>query len=445
MNVLIDALLKSVFSKPNRNVTKNRTGLPPGKMFGVCYNYYLNGNYKNDPEIHDFLRKKVAKDISFSEVHKFSDTLEDEVIPKIVVSKVFSWRDERSLYEVVKKEEVKFIEKEFLRLKDEFKKDKCYFFPLHRVYGNEFTGRNFSIISTESLNESLQQPLHRIPYHAEIERWLRVSARSTERACERMEAICGGFALTIKDPQRYHFTMAHAASGHVDEKGAIHSLPPRIMPSLSTDIEVDELDIKWLNEIDKNISNERVKSKELQALRFMFFSWFAVSQERFALNCMALDALIPRKIDRMKAKCEWIKKTASVELDLYSIELLFKKIRSSIIHGSSASLPLCLDYPTFISLYRVEALSALDALTADVLKTHIFSSLLVSHVSPRDKDPEIRAMAEKIFGAENLAQIDLLSQPLKSLSKGYLSTWEKGNQHENIFKKLIRRLKFKAG
>lgn len=444
MNFLTENLLKSVFSKPNSTVTKNSAGLPPGKMFGVCYNYYLNGNYKNDPEIQDFLRRKVVKDISFSEAHEFSDTLEDEVIPKIVASKFFSWRDERSLYEVIKEEEVKFIEESFVRLKEEFKKEKLYFFPLYKIYGNEFRGNNFSIISTASLNEILQQPLHEIPYHAKIERWLRVSARSTERACERMEAICGSFALTLSDPQRHQFTMAHAASGHVDEKGTIYSLPPRVLPPLSTNIEVDEPDIKWLKELDKKLSNERVNSKELQALRFLFFSWFAVSQERFALNCMALDALIPRKINHMKGKCEWIKKAASTDIDLYSIELLFKKIRSSIIHGSSASLPLCLDYPTFVSRYRVEALSALDALTADVLKAHIFSSLLVGHVSPRDKDPEIKARAEKIFGAENLAQIDLRSQPLKSLSKGYTSTWEEGSQSNNIFKKIIKCLKFKT-
>ena len=98
MNLVAELLLKNVFSKPNENVTKSASGLPPVKMSGIGYSYYLNENYKNEPSLHNFLRKKVAKDISFSEAHKFCDTLEKETIPAIISRKALSWRDEALLH-----------------------------------------------------------------------------------------------------------------------------------------------------------------------------------------------------------------------------------------------------------------------------------------------------------------------------------------------------------
>lgn len=436
MNILIESLLKNVFARPNENVTQNSTGLPPGKRSGICYNYYLNSDYKNDPLIHSFLRKKIAKDISFSEGKNFLDSLESHTIPHIMASKALSWRDDRSLYDVIKKEEVDLLEETFLRLKDDFRRNKRYIFPLYRFLGSEFTGNNFSILSTTSLNDIIQRAISEYPYYSKIERWLEIPARSAERAYERMEAICGSFSLTLNDAQRYQFTMATQVSGHVDETGCFHSFPLRVLPSLSMDIEVDVEDIKWLKNIDKVIGNERANSKFIQAIRFFFLSWFATSQERFALNCMALDALVPRKLESMKNKCEWIRSSSSVDIDLNSVELLFKKIRSSIIHGSSASLPLCPEYPTFVSTYRVEALSALDALTADVLRKQIFSSSMSERISPLEKDPEIKSAAERIFGADNLSKIKLRSNPLNSLSEGYPSTWEKDGQPSSITQRI---------
>lgn len=444
MNILIESLVKNVFARPNENVTQNKTGLPPGKRSGICYNYYLNGDYRNDSLIHSFLRKKIAKDISFSEGKNFLDILESNTIPHIMASKALSWRDNRSLYDVIKKEEVGLLEDTFLRLKDDFRRNKRYVFPLYRFIGGEFTGNNLSILSTTSLNERTQRAISEYPHYSEIKRWLEIPARSAERAYERMEAICGSFSLTLNNPQRYQFTMAAQVSGHIDETGCFHSFPLRVLPSLSMDIEVDDKDIIWLKNIDKIIGNERVNSKYIQALRFFFLSWFATSQERFALNCMALDALVPRKLERMKNKCEWIKRSSSVDVDLNSVELLFKKIRSSIIHGSSASLPLCPEYPIFVSTYRVEALSALDALTADVLRKQIFSSAMSERISTLEKNPEIKSAAERIFGADNLSKIRLRSNPLSLLSKGYLSTWEKDGRTSSIAQKIMRFLKLRS-
>ena len=444
MNLVAELLLKNVFSKPNENVTKSASGLPPGKMSGIGYSYYLNENYKNEPSLHNFLRKKVAKDISFSEAHKFCDTLEKETIPAIISRKALSCRDDRTLYEVIRKEEADWVEETFLRLRDNFKKNKYYTFPLYRFSGDEFRGSNFSILATHSLSNKLQRAITEYPYYSKIERWLTIPARSTERACERMEAICASFSLSLSNPQRYQFTMALEVSGHVDEEGCFHSTPSRVLPSLSTDIKIDAADHNWLKQLDKNIGDEHISSKHLQALRFFFFSWFAASQERFALNCMALDALVPSKIKDMQRKCEWIRNSSSVAIDINSVELLFKKIRSSIIHGSSASLPLCPEYPTFISLYRVEALTALDALTADVLKKQIFPSLMTTRVSELDRDPEIKAAAERIFGADNLEKIRLRSDPLKSLSKGHPSTWEKDVKSPGLIEKFITLMKAKG-
>lgn len=437
MNILVELTIRNVFSQPNPSVTKNSSGLPPGKTSGICYNYYLNDTYKNDPLIHAFLRKKVAKDISLSESQNFSDRFESKTIPKIMASRALSWRDDRSLYDVIKKEEVQFLEEMFLLLKEDFKKEKHYIFPLQKFSGKEFRGKNFSILSTDSIDKELSRGFYDTPYYSKVNRWLKIYARSTERACERMEAVCGSFSLTLNNNERHQFSMASAVSGHIDEETCFHSLPSRVLPSLSTSVEIDDSDASWLKEIDKKLSDERSSSKELQALRFFFFSWFAVSQERFALNCMALDALVPRKFNRMQDKCEWIRKSCSVDVDLNAIELLFKKIRSSIIHGSSASLPLCIDYPTFVSLYRVEALSALDALTADVLKSHIFSSAMGTRISPLDRDPEIKSIAEKIFGADNLSHITLRSGPLRLLSKGHPSSWEGKKKPSNLLKKFL--------
>lgn len=440
MNILIELLTKSVFALSNETVTENCSGLPTGGLSGIGYNYYINGKYRICPELHKFLSKRVIKDISYSESQRFCKEFEKLVLPDVMSGKMLSWRDHKSLFEVLSSPEVTSLEANFSQLSTAFIEKKDYIFPLRRFEGDSFAGTNFSITAKTALNADVLRVLDDMSTYNSINFWLIISARNSERAFEKMEVVCGALALAMNGAERHTFSMGSILSGHFTGTGSFHSSPARVVPALRTDFKFSAEDVEWLKILDKILVEGSSNSKCLQALRFFFMAWFATSQERFALNCMALDALVPKKHRSMKAKCEWLRDMASVKVDLYAIEMLFKKLRSSVMHGDSASLPACRDYPVFIDDYRVEPLSALDAMTADVLRRHIFGLAIKTKISLAESDPEIRAGLERIFGHKTFEAMRSHPNLLEILNKSHLSSWEKNMPQTNVITRFYRRI-----
>lgn len=437
MNILIEILSRSVFSEPNEITTGKASGFPPRPNNQIGYEYFINHGYSLDPRIFKFLKVSVCGDISYSEAQKFCIEFERETLPLIMSRRIFARRDEKSLFEVIADTEVSFMSERFLELRDRFHSKTTHYFPLKPFAGKVFSGKNFSIITLETLIEEQAPAQEILNFFNGAEFWLVVPERSAERAFDKMEAICGSIALAMNDAERHTFGIVHSTSGHMSESGAYHSQPTRLVPSIMNVFRFNEFDHSWLTVLDKTLSDSSNNTKQLQALRFFFLSWFAVSQERFALNCMALDALIPKKMRSFRTKCVWIKAATSSDVDLVAIELLFKKIRSSIIHGDSASLSACLDYPRFIDDYRTDPLSALDNLTADVLRMGIFKGKMQERLSEVESNPELTAIVKKTFGAKAWEARIKNSNHLACLDRGYKSDWESEEPSPSGFRVIL--------
>jgi len=428
LNVFLESLCKSIFIRPNADSLTHVRGISQSVKNGLGYSYYLNSNYRKSKEVYNFIRSKFCKDLSYTEVEYFCNGFEKSFLPILLAGRFISWQDNRSFYYLINEEDLHYLKDSFNVFSRNFISNKKYLFPIKRFGGHAFSGRNFSIRPLDSLSDVERYgELLKIPYLEGISHWVTVSARSAERAFEKFEAISGTLALAVRDQDRYTFVSVSPIGGHIQWDGSHHSFPLRTVPSVMEEFLFSEDDCVWLSDLDTLLSGKKEVTKYLQALRFFSFAWFARDQERYALHCMCLDALVPNKLKSMKAKCEWIRMACSSPPDLHAVEILMKKIRSSLLHGDHASLPACPDYPTFVGLYGLEPLVALDFMVADILKATIFGGRLVPRENLLVQDEGYRKSLQSIYG-EHLD--DILNRPsvVKQLLKGLPSSWEQAEQ-----------------
>lgn len=426
MNTLIELLTKSVFAKANRCTTSHHEDANVAAPQSSGFQYFLDERYRSDPHVYKFLRKNLTHDLTYTEGVQFCRELEQSGLSLLLPKHSLSWDDERPLFEIISKLEIEALDTAYTALKSNFLRQKSYLFPLKRFKGFLFRGDQFSIVCRDDVHAAHPSHLERIPVLQDVELWLQINARSTESAVEKMEVVCGSFSLVLADIERHQKSMANSSGGHLSEPSSYSSAPSRVVPPLPYDFEFEESDKKWLKRLDGILSEQKRSSKYQQALRFFFLAWFADSQERFALNCMAIDALIPKNKHRsMRKKCEWVKNSMSVPVDLYAIELLMKKLRSSLLHGDQASLPLCKEYNVFVESYRIEPLSALDHVVADVLLQGVYPNTMTRRKPILERDVDIKQHTEMMFGKDNQNLAELRAGHLVKLHKNIPSRWER--------------------
>ena len=428
LNIFLQSLCKSIFIRPNADSLIHVSGIDPLGRHGLGYSYYLNDNYRKSQEVYSFIRGEICKDLSYTEIETFCEGFERQFLPILLRGRFISWQDSISFYNKINEDDLCYLKDSFIIYSRNFIIDKKYHFPLKRFKGHHFSGSNFSIGPLDSLDERGRYGCAlKIPYLKDISLWVTVSARSSERAFEKFEAISGALALAVRDQDRYTFVSVNPIGGHLQCDGSYHSFPLRTVPSVMEEFLFTKDGFVWLSDLDRLLSAKKGASKHLQALRFFSFAWFARDQERYALHCMCLDALVPNKLKSMKGKCEWIKTAGSSPPDLYAIEILMKKIRSSLLHGDHASLPACPDYPTFVASYNLEPLIALDYMVADILKTTVFRGVLVPREDLLLQEESYRRSLQNLYG-EHLDE--MLNRPsvIKQLLKGLPSTWEQAEQ-----------------
>jgi hypothetical protein len=236
--------------------------------------------------------------------------------------------------------------------------------------------------------------------------YLGVKARGIERATDNASIFLGSLFLCMFSETQFSHVMADPVEGILtfDEGLTFHSSRKHI-PFLSNPIRLVPDDRKWIKKIETVLAGKVTDRKLNRSLRWLHSAWFAFGAERFTLICQAIDALTPSSADAMGAKCNWIHQNLSEDLCIKPIELLFKKIRSDVVHGDAPSLVESKSYVEFISTYGVDPMTAAVEVARKLIIDK-FIPEMVSRPHPMTTHPEALDQKEKIFARYGL-QYDL--------------------------------------
>jgi hypothetical protein len=159
--------------------------------------------------------------------------------------------------------------------------------------------------------------------------------------------------------------------------GTIMSTTPPHVPALSEPISLTSSDRVWLDKVDEFLEDEFKNRKTIRALQWMRSSWFLSGAERFTTICQAVDAVTPSKCKAMKAKCGWIVSALSADLSTEAAEILFKSLRSDVVHGDAPALIESSYYLDFLEKYNLDPMHAAFEIVRHILVQNYLPEMIV--------------------------------------------------------------------
>ena len=283
--------------------------------------------------------------------------------------------------------------------------DVDFMIPLNSVRTVNFDSSNFSLApNLEDLRgfRSGSSDILKMASVKEATAWLRVKARSVADATERSSIILGALFLCMYHDTQYQHTMGKSADGILHfHKGTTYSSSSPHLPYLACPIELGAEDLGWLKSLDLALNAKSQKRKLLRALRWLHASWFATGAEQFSLICMAVDAIVPSRINSSLAKCGWIREDLGAEVDSDAVEMIFKRMRADVAHGDAPSLIESQAYLDFIGKYGEDPSPCALAVACRVIRNACLSDMRVQP-HPLAKYPDYIMQQKTIMARHNL-------------------------------------------
>ena len=333
-----------------------------GGLGGIGYTYWKSARTMCIHQNLEVLRRASNCDLSFSEANAIVSRFISKFVNPLVAGQ-FGWQTGTgTLLSCLSGGQIATLKQHFREEVVNAETETFYWFPLNSVDGVEFHGAGLILskipiadhIPNTQLIDFLDKPILK-----DAKVYLGVKARGRERATERASAFLGSLFLCMFSETQFTHVMASPAEGilHFDRNLSISSSRKHI-PFLSNPIRLETSDLKWIKRVEEVILGGPKDRKLNRALRWLHASWFTFGAERFTLICQAADALTPSSASMMSAKCNWIHQNLSPKIDIRPIELIFKKIRSDVMHGDAPSLIESKSYVEFHSIYGMDPMTA---------------------------------------------------------------------------------------
>jgi hypothetical protein len=266
------------------------------------------------------------------------------------------------LLERLESEDVERLKQDFFDYIAVYLSDKQFWLPIGSVQGEAYRGKFFEILPKQEFEcTEAGQAVKRLGVreNKNVSSFLGVKARNRTRALEKSSAIIGSLALCMHCGTQFSHTMGEPVSDIFEIGDAIMmttTLPH--IPALSTPIVLTAVDKVWLDRVGGFIEDESASRKIIGALQWIKSSWFLSGAERFTTICQAIDAVTPSKINTMKAKCGWLVGSLPDDISMDAAEILFKSLRSDVVHGDAPTLVESPHYLRFLERYGIDPMHA---------------------------------------------------------------------------------------
>ena len=375
----------------------HRPGTGPG---GIGYSYWKSYDKLALHELLPAIRNASSTDMSLSEALELVEKFCSLYINPVIAGK-FNWQDGRgSLDNYLSDAQKSVLKGAFFSHLLDFSREKWYWAPLNSIVGASYRGRcliladvpESSDITDQRMSDFLQKPLLE-----KATKYAGLKARNTGHAKEKLSVVLGALFLCMYSGTHHSHTMGRSTSGLLSFEGGATIFSTRAhLPYLANKIDLTDADFPTLSRVEELLEGDVMDRKLVRSLRWLSNSWFAYGAERFSLTCQAIDALTPSDLNTMKAKCSWIYDQLSGQIAHEPIEMLFKKIRSDIVHGDAPSLIESPTYLDFLSRYGVDPELAVVEIVRKVIVERFMQCVSVrSH--PILAYPEIIESQKKIF------------------------------------------------
>lgn len=214
--------------------------------------------------------------------------------------------------------------------------------------------------------------------------WLGVRSPSEEYSNKVKAQILASLALTQPTTYRHQFSGREMFGGRatIDGGGISITFRDPDTPPLYNDIQLREIDKKWLDILKTKLTSSDIKDKRmLKALEYYYRAWFLNPSERFPWHCMTLDALFGHANHATHSVVEGIRDLLGTHIKTERLRDLLE-LRASIIHGGAPDVYESRKYGKYWRKYRFDPIRDLDLLLESSLRKMVFLDCLEEHPDP---------------------------------------------------------------
>lgn len=376
------AVLKGVRFSPHCAQTDQRTdGIHSNGLGGLGYGYWRSPKImKLNKKVRVF-RELTQVELSYNEVEDFVRSYLDKFVNPVIAGRFDLQIGGGCLLERLESEKVERLKQDFFDYVPIFVAEKQFWLPIGSVEGEAYKGKVFTILSKQEFERTVAgQAVEslRVRKQKNALSFLGVKARNRTRALEKTSAIIGSLMLSMHSGTQFSHTMGETVSDifEIGDRTIMSTTPPHL-PALSQPIVLTSGDRVWLGKIDELLEDESKNRKIIRALQWMRSSWFLNGAERFTTICQAIDAVTPSKYNTMKAKCGWIVSALSADLSTEVAEILFKSLRSDVVHGDAPALIESSYYLDFLEKYDVDPMHAALEIVRHILVQKYLPEMIV--------------------------------------------------------------------
>lgn len=395
-------LLNSVRFSPTSTKDRYISGIQTnGGLGGVGYSYWVARESLKLHEQLDLLRRISRCELSFAEVEAALSRFTRNFVHPLIAGQ-FGWQvSNRSLLECLSDEQIKQLQSYFYQFLISMPEETWFWFPLNSVSGADYIGSAIILSDrpiVEKIDKTQLEEFLLKPILTSATKYLGVSARSLEVAKEKASVFIGSLFLAVHSQHQFLHTMGKPAEGVLQfDKNLTYFSSRKHIPYLAQALLLESTDLPWIARIEKAVRGGEDDRKLNRALRWLHSAWFAVGAERFTLICQAMDALTPSSANSMSAKCNWIYQNFQPTLKTHAIELIFKKLRSDVMHGDAPSL---IESSAYVDVHAAYGLDPVDVSVEIVRRLMIqkFVPEIRSQPHPMELMPDAIRQKKEIFG-----------------------------------------------
>jgi hypothetical protein len=376
------AVLKGVRFSPHCAQTDLRTdGIHSKGLGGLGYGYWRSPKIMKLNQKVRIFRELTHAELSYDEVEDFVSSYLDKFVNPVVAGRFDLQIGDGCLLERLESEKVERLKQDFFEYVPIYVAEKQFWLPIGSVKGEAYKGRVFTILSKQEFERTeAGQAIEslRVRKQKNSSSFVGVKARNRTRALEKSSAIIGSLMLSMHCGTQFSHTMGETVSDIFEiGDGAIMLTTPPHVPALSEPVSLTSSDRVGLNKVDEFLEEEFKNRKTIRALQWMRSSWFLSGAERFTTICQAVDAVTPSKHKTMRAKCGWIISALSADLSTEAVEILFKSLRSDVVHGNAPALIESSYYLDFLEKYDVDPMHAAFEIVRHILVQNYIPEMIV--------------------------------------------------------------------
>lgn len=213
--------------------------------------------------------------------------------------------------------------------------------------------------------------------------WLGIRSPEYLVSNKMKAAILGALALAPAMNYRYMFSGKAVFGGRCTfENGWATQYSESHTPPLSESIVVREADHEWLAVLARKLNSDDAEhQREMRGLEYFYRSWTQDPPERFALLCMALDAVYDKRGRNTQAIADGVRATLGQHISEKRLFALLA-VRGAVIHGRAPDVYDAQEYASYYDDYDDDPIEDLSAIAAACFRARILEDVMTEHPDP---------------------------------------------------------------